>query len=99
MKMPPLIAASVGAELFLSLARSRGHGLTAVFTDTGVFRLVGKRVGNLLARFVPSTIRLDGIDGQIRSGSDVGEAETLISVQNNKVFLCGGHADIPFLVR
>ena len=99
MKMPPLIAASVGAELFLSLARSRGHGLTAVFADTGVFGLVGKRVGNFLARFVPSTIRLDGIDGQIRSGSDVSEAEPLISVQNNKVFLCGSHADIPFLVR
>ena len=99
MKMPPLIAASVGAELFLSLARSRGHGLTAVFTDTGIFGLVGKRVDCLFARFISSTIRFDGINGQIRSGSDVSEAETLVSEQNNKVFLCGSHADIPFLVR
>ena len=99
MKMPPLIAASVGAELFLSLTRSRGHGLTAVLTDTGAFGLVGKRVDCLLARFVSSTIRLDGIDGQVRSGGDFSEAETLVSIQNNKVFLCGGHADLPFLVR
>ena len=97
--MPPLIAASVGAELFLSLARCGGHGLTAVFTDTGIFGLVGKRVDCLFARFISSTIRFDGINGQIRSGSDVSEAEALVSVQNNKVFLCGSHADIPFLVR
>ena len=99
MKMPPLVAASVGTELFLSLARGGGHGLTAVFTDTGTFGLDGGRVGCFIVRFDPSTIGLDGIDGQIRSGSDVSEAEALISVQNNKVFLCGGHADIPFLVR
>ncbi len=99
MKMPPLIAASVGAELFLSLARGSGHGLTAVFTDAGAFRLGGKRVDGFLNRFVSSAIRLDGIDGQIRSGSDFSEAETLVSIQNNKVFLCCSHAGIPFLVR
>ena len=99
MKMPPLIAASVGAELFLSLARSGGHGLTTVFTDTGTFGLDGGRVGCLIVRFDPSTIGLDGIDGQIRSGGDFSEAEALVSEQNNKVFLCCSHAGIPFLIR